>query len=236
MTNGTGAAWDQAQGMPVNFGWYASSSLTNHFNRSTNTNGAISIGELGYLWTGKPWQTLNLSRTNLTDAPDWNLLDYVTSGFLTNTTNITVMPLRLPTASGPGITASNSLVQEGGFNILTRKLATVTAFLTNAPGLAAGAPATFIASPVSTNFASAGGALATLTNLAAGTNKFVREAVVRAVGNAAVTQSRVFTVYSRGEYTSGQTRSSVLLEADVFVDVNELTGNPRLRVVSKTFR
>ncbi|MFZ4484575.1 MAG: PilX N-terminal domain-containing pilus assembly protein [Chthoniobacterales bacterium] len=238
MSNGVSTNWDTAQSMPMNFNWYISTNVSNHLNRSTNTNGAISIGELGYLWTGRPWQTLSMTATNLTPVPDWNLLDYVTSGFLTNTTiNITAMPLRLPTATGTNVTASNSLVQEGGFNILTRKLATATAFLTNAPGLAANAPATFIALPLSTNLASAGGALATLTNLSAATaTKFAREAVIRAAGNAAVTQSRVFTVYSRGEYSSGTTRSSVLLEADVFVDVNEQTGTPRLRVLSKNFR
>jgi hypothetical protein len=84
--------------------------------------------------------------------------------------------------------------------------------------------------------ASLGGALATMTNLSAVTaTKFGREAVVRAMASGAVTQSRVFTVYTRGEHRTGNSLSHALLEADVFVDVDPQTGAPRLRVLSKKF-
>jgi hypothetical protein len=55
------------------------------------------------------------------------------------------------------------------------------------------------------------------------------------MANGAVTQSRVFTVYARGEYISAGARSQALLEADVFVDVDPATGSPRLKVLSKKF-
>ncbi len=185
---------------------------------------------------GKPWQTLNLTATNTPAATaDYHLLDYLAGGFTNGPNAYTTMPFVPPSAAGPEITESNSLVQDGGFNVLTRKLATATAYLTNAPGLAGSAAADFAVLPAPES-ASLGGVLATMTNLSAvTTTKFGREAVVRAMAGGAVTQSRIFTVYSRGEYRTGNSSSYALLEADVFVDADPQTGAPRLRVLSKKF-
>lgn len=234
MTNGISEEWDEAQNLPMNFAWFTSASCTNHFNRSPTT--AIdSIGEIGYLWTGKPWQTLNLTRTNNTNTADHNLLDYLAGGFTNGGAAYATMPLLAPSATGPGVTESNSLLQDGGFNVLTRKLATVTAYLTNAPGISASAAAELTALPPP-ELPSLGGALAALTNLSSvTTTKFGREGIVRAMANGAVTQSRIFTVYSRGEYVSPGARSQALLEADIFVDVDPESGTPVVRVVSKKF-
>jgi hypothetical protein len=234
MTNGISEEWDEAQNLPMTFAWFTSASCTNHFNRSPTT--AIdSIGEIGYLWTGKPWQTLNLTRTNNTNTADHNLLDYLAGGFTNGGAAYATMPLLAPSATGPGVTESNSLLQDGGFNVLTRKLATVTAYLTNAPGISGSAAAELAALPPP-ELPSLGGALAAMTNLSSvTTTKFGREGIVRAMANGAVTQSRIFTVYSRGEYVSPGARSQVLLEADIFVDVNPGSGTPVVRVVSKKF-
>jgi hypothetical protein len=234
LTNTVGSEWDEAQGLNADFNWYTLPAATNHFSRFNSTN-SPSIGEIGYLWTGKPWQTLNLTRTNNPATADHNLLDYLSGGFTNTAGAYATMPFLAPKASGGGITESNSLLQDGGFNVLTRKLATVSAYLTNAPGISASAAAdlTALAPP---ELASLGGALAAMTNLSAvTTTKFGREGIVRATANGAVTQSRIFTVYSRGEYVSPGARSQVLLEADVFVDVDSGTGAPVVRVVSKKF-
>lgn len=238
LTNGVSTnTWDEEQGLTMNFNWYTSARITNHLNRPTNT--FQSIGELGYLWTGKPWQTLNMTRTNMANPlkADWNLLDYVSGGYPDGSGSgyFTTMPYLLPSGTNANFTASNSLVQDGGFNILTRKLATVSAFLTNAPALSSNSVNTFLSS-ASPQFASVGGALAEMKNLSGATNyKFVSEAFTRAAANAAVVQSRIFTVYSKGEYINGALSSSVLLEAEVFVDVDPNTGAPLLRVISKKF-
>ena len=235
--NSVEAEWDEDQGLkPADFNWYTNAAVTNHFSRFGSTN-FQSIGEIGYLWTGKPWQTLDLTRTNSTNTntADHNLLDYLAGGFTNGGATYATMPLLAPSANGPGVTESNSLLQDGGFNVLTRKLATVTAYLTNAPGISASAAAELAALPPP-ELPSLGGALAALTNLSSvTTTKFGREGIVRAMANGAVTQSRIFTVYSRGEYVSPGARSQVLLEADVFVDVDPGTGTPVVRVVSKKF-
>lgn len=235
LTNGVGTEWDEAQGLNADFNWYTSPAATNHFSRFGSTNSTIfpSIGEIGYLWTGKPWQTLNLTRTNNLSTADHNLLDYLAGG--SGTAAYSTMPLLALSATGPGVTESNSLLQDGGFNVLTRKLATATAYLTNAPGISGSAAADLTALPPP-ELPSLGGALAVMTNLSsATTTKFDREGIIRAMANGAVTQSRIFTIYSRGEYVSPGVRSQALLEADVFVDFDPGSGTPVVRVVSKKF-
>jgi hypothetical protein len=235
LTNGVGDGWDKAQGLVADFNWYTTAAVTNHFNRFAAA-AAPTIGEIGYLWTGLPWQTLNLTRTNATEATaDYHLLDYLSGGFTNGPSAYATMPLLAPTAAGGAITESNSLTQDGGFNVLSRKFATISAYLTNAPGLSASAASTLAAAPPPER-ASLGGALAALTNLsAANSTKFAREAPVRALANGAVMQSRVFTVYARGEHRSGTTWNHALLEAEVFVDAHPETGAPRLRLLSKRF-
>lgn len=235
LTNKVTSEWDQAQGLPMNFTWYTSPSVTNHFARATNSGGFQSIGELGYLWTGRSWQTLNMVRTNSPATADYNLLDYVAGGFTNGATNFTTMPIVNITNSGSGLNATNSLLQDGGFNVMTRKLATVAAFLTNAPGVNSSAANNF-ASAARPELASGGGALATMSNLSSSTStKFAAEAFTRATANAAVTQSRAFTVYCRGEHITPNSRSTAVLEAELFVDVNPLTGSPVVRVISRKF-
>jgi hypothetical protein len=234
LTNGVSSEWDEAQGLNTDFNWYTSTAVTNHLSRFGSTN-FQSIGEVGYLWTGKPWQTLNLTRTNTPATADYNLLDYLAGGFTNGADVFTTMPLLEPSTVGGATTQSNSLLQDGGFNVLTRKLATVTAYLTNAPGISGSAAADLTSLPPP-EVASLGGALAQMTDLSSETTtKFGREGVVRAMANGAVMQSRIFTVYSRGEYVLLGTRSQALLEADVFVDVDPETGAPVLRVISKRF-
>ena len=61
-----------------------------------------SIGELGYIWSGKPWQTLNLISTNDPASADWNLLDYVAAGRVSGGGITTVLPLKRASAEGTG--------------------------------------------------------------------------------------------------------------------------------------
>lgn len=228
------AKFDREQGIPRSYNWYASGT-TNHFARSVEP-GMSSIGEFGYLWTGKPWQTLNLTRTNSPRTEDWNLLDYVSAGRSFEGGVVSTLPLGL---IGPESEPA-SLVAQGGFNINTRKSATLAAVLQGAPDLNANAAASIAQLPPS-DLASPYGQIAEWTEKAsslfaagAGT-KFEREAAHRAMANIAVAQSRVFTIYAAGEYQQGSTRSRAYLEADVFLDVDPSTGDPRLRILSQRY-
>ena len=236
LTNGTSPDWDKIQGLNMNFNWFTNRAVTNHLSRASAA--FQSIGELGYLWTGKPWQTLSMTATNNPATADWNLLDYVSGGYTLGAngifTNYTAVPLVVPSQSGGGINASNSLLQDGAFNVLSRKRSSVAAYLEGAPGILTTGLGVdnFVAQPPPST-PSIGGALSAMTNLSANTTtKFGAEAAVRALANGAANQSRIFTIYSRGESVSGNSSSSVTLEADVFVDVNPQTGAPRLRLLS----
>lgn len=226
---------DGAQGVTMDFGWFKNSSITNHFSRQSRE-GMSSIGEFGYLWTGKPWQTLNLTRTDSPPTEDWNLLDYVSAGRSAGGVVVATLPLGL---IGPESEPA-SLVAQGGFNINTRKTATLSAVLQGAPDLSADASANIAQLPP-TGLASPYGQIAEWTEkagslFAAGADtKFKREAAQRAMANIAVAQSRVFTIYTAGEYQQGTTRSRAYLEADVFLDVDPSTGNQRLKILSQRY-
>jgi len=237
VTNGVGLEWDTLQGMDGGFSWYASQAVTNHFSRSSFTN-FQSVGELGYLWTGKPWQTLNVGRIRNPQTDDWNLLDYVQAGRIEGAALLGVLPLASAYQAGPALTLSNSLVADGGFNVNTRKLATLAAVLTNAPGLDERAAEIFASAPAA-NQASSFGQLASMPELVPAASqdlKFAREAVTRALGNVAVNQSRVFTIYSSGEFRQGNLVTRSTIEADVFVDLDRESGEPRLKVIGKFYR
>lgn len=248
ITSGVGEDWDGAQGMQTDSSWYTSTSVTNHFNRGSES-GMSSIGELGYIWTGKPWQTLNLLATDKPETADWNLLDYVAAGrTAVNKAGApdaaedeegTVVP-SLPVAAAAGAEAPllGGLVASGGFNVNTRKLPTLAAVLSSMPGYEAEA-ADQLVEETSGSQASAYGEIAALAealpDLVKGNNKFEREGLQRALANIAVHQSRIFTVYGAGEYRQGNNVSRAQLEADVFVGVDTQTGQPKVQIIRQKF-
>jgi hypothetical protein len=247
-----GPDWDGAQGMPADASWYLNPKVTNHFNRgvqagvTTKSAGMNSIGEFGYLWTGKPWQTLNLLDTDDPSKADWNVLDYISAGRLqgeaSSASPLPVMPLRAAPGTGSRVTISNALVASGGLNINSRKKATLAAALQDATGLSPDA-ADLLLQASSGNQASPFGEIAALVDqnedlVAAGAadGKFAKEAVQRALANISVNRSRVFTVYSVGEYRMGNSVSRAQLEADVFVGIDPATGAPKMQVINKIYR
>lgn len=237
------ARWDGLQGVPKAFNWYTALAVSNHLSRSPHGDDAIgSIGEVGYIWTGKPWQTINLTRAENEEpqTAEWNLLDYLDAGWLDAQNNIqSVKPLSF-LSTGKGSTLANSLVHQGGFNVNTRKPVTASAVTQNleALGVAKDAGERFGEMPTSAR-PSVYGTLAGMTELLvdpAADKKFAKEAVVRALGNSAVGQSRIFTVYSKGQFRKGGSMAEATLEADVFVGVNPDTGGPEIQVINKMFR
>ena len=227
---------DGAQGMPTGSSWYASPQVANHFSRLSRE-GMNSIGELGYIWTGKPWQTLSLTSVDNPAQADWNLLDYLTAG---SAVSGPVLPLK-PAMTGEGASVANALLSSGGFNINTRKRATMTAVLEGAPDLKPQAVEAFMQVPAASQ-ASAYGAIAAVVNEApalvpadSGT-KFGREAAQRALANLAVNHSRIFTIHAAGEYRLGESVSRAQLEADVFVGVDPATGSAMIQVIGQRFR
>jgi len=246
VTEGVGADWDEAQGMSTDSSWYKSSSVTNHFSRSSKS-GMSSIGELGFIWTGKPWQTLNLLKTDSPQTADWNLLDYVSAGRMAakdgsdaegdGGASVATLPLAAPfgTDFPEDATLNAVLIAQGGFNVNTRKRATVQAVLDSAEGVSEEAADAMLGKD-SGSQASTFGEIATMApDLVEGEFKFQREAAQRALANIAVNHSRVFTVYSVGEYRQGNSSSRVQLEADIFVGVDPETGDPLVQVINKRF-
>ncbi len=246
MTLNTGPDWDGAQGLPTGSTWYQSASVTNHFNRGSES-GMSSIGELGYIWAGKPWQTLNLHKTDKPATADWNLLDYVTAGRLAakdgsdaDDDGGTAVPT-LPTASLSGAEApiNGGLVALGGFNVNSRKLPTIQAVLAGAPGIDEGAAEDLVAE-ASASQASAYGEIAALASAVPAItgdsdNDFQLEGAQRALGNIAVNHSRLFTVYAVGESKQGNSASRAQLEADIFVGVDPATKKPTVQIISQRF-
>lgn len=233
--------WDGPQGLPLAFNWYTALAVTNYISRSPFDDSAIrSIGELGYIWTGKEWQTLSLVPTNSPSLPDWTLLDYVEAGWIDPADNVqSVKPLSL-LASGEKGSVLNSLVYQGGFNVNTRKSVTAAAATFNgeALGLAADASDTLSRKPP-VDRASVYGVLGEMTDLLADPltdKKFARESLVRVLGDLVVGQSRIFTVYSKGQFRKGGALAEATLEADIFVGVNSDTGGPEIQVINKMFR
>ena len=239
-------AWDKAQGLPSGSAWYESEAVKNHFDRASES-GMSSIGELGYIWTGKPWQTLNVYKTDNPQTADWNLLDYVSAGRMAGNkgedsiddkgTAVTTLPLAAPfgTDFPPDKALSAGLIAQGGFNVNTRKRATVEAVLDSAEGVSDEAAEAVLAKDSGSQPSAFGEIAALASDLVEGQNKFEREAAQRALANTAVNHSRVFTVYSVGEYRQGNSSSRVQLEADIFVGADPETGDPLVQVINKRF-
>lgn len=244
ITADVGENWDGAQGMQTDSSWYKSTSVTNHFNRGSES-GMSSIGELGYIWTGKPWQTLNLIKTDNPLTADWNLLDYVSAGRFAAAdgkdaedgggTAVSTLPLAAPFGTN-NIPLNGGLLAQGGFNVNTRKRATVEAVLAGQPGIPGNAADAVVAADSGAQ-ASAYGEIAALAPelVEGGDYKFQREAAQRALANVAVNHSRVFTVYSVGEYRQGNSASRAQLEADIFVGIDPQTGQPLVQIINQRF-
>jgi hypothetical protein len=234
------ASGDGPQGVAMDFTWFKGSSVTNHFNRLSRE-GMESIGELGYIWTGKPWQTVNLTEVNNASPQDWNLLDYITAGRKSGDFEVPVLPVKAASTNNPAAALKGSLLSSGGFNVNTRKQATITAVMSNAPDIEEGFAAAVLAEP-SGSRASAYGEIAALAaaapNAVSGgaSTKFARESVQRALANVAVNHSRIFTVHAAGEYRLGDAVSRAQLEADVFVGVDPATGSAMIQVIDQRFR
>jgi hypothetical protein len=241
---------DGKQDVDMNFEWFKDPELENHLSRFSDS-GMTSTGELGYIWTGKPWQTLNLVDVSTPKTADWNLLDYVAMGRLADNqgndaidgddpgvTAVSTLPLHAPLGTSVGMKAG--LLSQGGFNINTRKQPTLQAVLASSPG-ASKAAAEQIGREASGSQASAYGEIASLAAAVPGIvagpgpNKFQREAAQRALAGIAVNHSRVFTVYSVGEYRQGKSASRVQLEADIFVGVDSKSGQPQAQIINQRF-
>jgi len=241
MWGNAGAETDGPQGVPTNFEWFRSSSLTNHLARASRA-GMESMGEIGYLWTGKPWQTANLADTNNPATADWNLLDYLAAG---SASGRSVLPLRTSSQGSSGVVARD-LLADGGFNVSTRKLPTLKAVFADAADLSASAAEDVFNTTelpdwpagVGSDNVSAYGVMARLSGILSSNSatKFQREAPQRAMANIVVKQSRSFTVYALGEHEKQGVVTRTLLEADVFVDADSVSGNPVLRVIDKAYR
>jgi hypothetical protein len=236
-----GEEFDGRQGTADSVGSLADSSMTNFLHRLVPAAGFLTVGELGYISTGLPWQTLNLMPANESaGSADWNLLDYVQAGQRPAAAGL-VMPV-LPVSGAAGNPVQRAaLVADGGYNVNTRERATLAAVLTNLvrPSGVVNDPASVLAGLSPEASPSAFGSLAALHGLVKPewrNRKFKREDVVRLLGNVATSHSRLFTVYSLGEFLRGGQQAAVVIEADVLVRSDPQTGKLTVEVLRKHYR
>ncbi len=238
---------DGIQGMSTNNLWYSTSATTNHFfvrsapvlpgnpatvpfnpNQAPTGLAVDSIAEIGYLSTGRPWQTLRMVEPagGTPSRRDYRLLDYIDSGtfpIVTNGTRRSVNgKINLNTAS----TASLTSVFTGVTNLNTSQVASLTSLIS---GLS------------STNYPMLGaGDLGALTNLATpgAVNKFAREDLMRRVANLLTTRSDEFTIFCVGEARDPRSPSRVTSKVTLLATVRlsfSSTGQPTVNVIRKHF-
>ncbi|GAB4171432.1 MAG: hypothetical protein Fur0032_10630 [Terrimicrobiaceae bacterium] len=240
---------DGQQGLPSDQSWYSSNATTNHFfvrsppllpgNPATNPfNPSISptglavdsIAEMGYLFTGRPWQTLRMVSSGPGGREDYRLLDFLDSGtFATLTDSV------------------GRRFVSGKVNLNTALSETARGLFQGIPGLGA-TDVSRIASLISSANASDGnyplvgaGDIGSSTNMATpgATTKFAREDLMRRTANLFTTRSRIFTVTCLGQARDprqeGKVLSQVYLDATVRLDI-DAAGNPSPVILSQTYR
>lgn len=228
---------DGIQGVNTNFLWYKSSALTNHlFVRSpqkiTNNPASVSynrksspvpqelavesIAELGYIFSGRPWQTLRMVETNnLSKRADYKILDYISPGTFAQT-NLTQFPI-------PS--------QVGLVNISEGLNSTFQSLFTNIPNISN--PTNFVDFLRYAN-ATVGYPYLSPGELGANTNfqtpsastKFARESLMRSIANIITTRSDEFTVLSYGEARDPLRPNRIVSKAKLAAKIR-IVSNPK---------
>ncbi|MEP7015270.1 MAG: hypothetical protein ABI925_07505 [Verrucomicrobiota bacterium] len=233
--------------------WYTTADVTaNFYVKSPQQDGSNpklnSAGELGYLHTGIPWETLRFYVTGGEAAGkerDKELLAYVHSGTFQRSDYTTPSSTPIELISGPLNVNSNKRptlqslflgASEKSDNDATNKaknggdanaVTIADALAANAAVAPLGLPGDFLSLP----------SVKTITN--AQTTDFDREVLTRRAANVLGTQSTRFTVYSLGEARdkvgiSTVTTSSVSLRAEVELQPNS-SGKPVPKVLSTAY-
>ncbi len=213
---------DGAQGVTQGFNWYESTALQNHLEVASsvplladpasvnytvdNPEPDVSIGNIGYLHTGRPWQTLRLHpyANPAISRQDWTLLDFLSPG--TYTTSID---------QGTPFTL-------GRINVNTTKPETFAALSWNIPGMTNAqsydlmkAHSDIPAREFPVQFSGALAKLPDFSNPAA-TTDFAKEEWIRRIANPLTTRSSSFTIHCYGEGRSnGRTVGRAALTAIV---------------------
>lgn len=262
--------WDFTAQTPsvTNQLWYTKTDITRHFYvKSPPSDGSEPkfqcTGELGYLHTGLPWETLRLYVTDAEAATptlksrDRELLAYVHSGTFASTDYRSAT-----THVGQAAPATPIPLLSGPLNINTNKRPTLTSLFLGASALLDSDAASRAQSGSDPDmvgsgkfieaygasvgspqfFALPGDFLSSkpardITN--AQTFDYDREALARRSSNLISTQSTRFTVYSLGEArdkvgANVVTTSSVNLRAEVELQTDS-SGKPTPKVLSSTF-
>ncbi len=243
--------------------WYTNATFgKNFFVKSPNNSATLieSIGELGYIHTGIPWETLRFYVTDKAPATsdkakDRLALAYVQTGTQPNAQIGTV-------AAAPGETAPATAIgtYNVGVNINTSKPGALAAlFLGGTADTNASATARALGTEPDSDFSSLATGLTAATSnrpyalpgdflaveaVKAVTNKatddFARETLIRRTANALTTQSTRFTIYVVGEAREKQagkvsTTGRTTLRAEIELRTNS-TGQPVPVVIGKSFQ
>jgi hypothetical protein len=202
--------------------WYRDTDITNHFSMDDSlyfdgTRTQIrSLGFLGYLHAGKPWQTItwhNQNANNPAGQEDWKLLDYVYAGHEINVSN-EIAHVNMGAGNyGPGGTRAawpGNFSRDGSVNALTANQNTWKALLegvslpagVTADGLATAMVATSRANVYANTLAFLADSAVSSAWAGSSANDFSREQVLRYLADALTIRSRNFTIYAMGESLS----------------------------------
>lgn len=230
--------WDLAQGMSTGNTWFANANTRKHFfarspaqlpnnprNEHYDPVGAPdavavnSIAEIGYLFTGRPWQTLRMTPSGV-HRKDFQLLDFLESGTMETFE-----------------TASLDRFSQGKININTASPRTLTGFLSDLP--ISDAEKNLVIQQIQDRQQLPTpliGAVdyAELDSFRRGlSEKATQEELLRRVANLTSTRSNSFTVYAHGECVqNGQVVSQANLTATVELSVNA-AGTVDISVTNK---
>jgi hypothetical protein len=192
--------------------WYRTSSITNHLNLdgslsyNNGTTRIRSTGFLGFINSGKPWQTMTLHAQNANNPSgreDWKILDYVYAGDEANAANEVVFAdmgtgaIHGPNgarAAFPGVFA-----RDGSLNIHTPNRnswrAALNGVVSDSEGLAEQLAAIGPEAVTTNTFD-----FLREVNLGSGaTTDFARERPLRYIADMLTRRSRNFTVYAVGQ-------------------------------------
>jgi len=185
-----------------------------------------SVAELGYISTGRPWQTLRMvvDPANIAAGGDYSILDFIETGTMNSTFATTI-------AMSSNTTIGNQTVTNGQVNPNTLLLPTATGLFQDIPWLPA-SEASARASLLALSSNATGypftrpGAIGALPQMArpGATTKFRREDLMRAVSNLLTTQSTEFTILSHGESINPR-NNQVVSRATMESTVRVLTIN-----------
>lgn len=221
---------DQIQGANTDHEWWKGENVKYHFpafsqgyrpSPGKNEAPMQSLAELGFIFTGNPWQTLRLYEDNTsTENKDWRILQYVELGTLNH---------EFDNISG------NYKFLSGQININTKKSASLDSLFRNMPNFVGYNFAELILQSGKAPFLNIAEVL-TVPGLNNGKSfDFEKDEFIGRFINALSLQSKSFTLYIRGESVKNNVvLGKAILRADIELSFDQ-KNKPIFKILRKEF-